>query len=379
MPRKPRKKYAAFISCASSDRLLAIAVKMMLDRLGLTVFVGDQDLRNLARSDWSAEIVAAIHASSSFLVIATQHGMNRKWVDFELGVAAGDGLPLYGATVATTARRDLNQLPGPQLLGYRLHDADELAQLLQAIGKAHGKEFPTAVVHDTAKSPEGLRVLTLARVRRVFIVGSPPRNCQIFNRLELAPQYHDGLSIVADDREPARREEALGRIATDVTRELLENGFHVRTCPDVPCVGESVAAAVYAWAARDPATVRERYSRGGVYNLEQQRPSKPEERTAFEEHIKEQRDFDLRNVDYLLILGGNEGTRDEFRAALRLGIKIIAIPSTGGTARIAYDEIHLAHPQPYEPGKNHWSYSCARQLARWILQDDGKGGLAAGT
>jgi hypothetical protein len=202
-------------------------------------------------------------------------------------------------------------------------------------------------------------VSTLAGRRSVFIAGSVPRDQAIL----------DGNSV---RNEPALRGEiALEYVAADIARALLCAGFDVASCPEVPRVGESVSMAANRWLAeQNEPEDSERYSIAGLYPIDRDRRAAmmgPRERTQWQRLFMAYRASYLQKYEWLLVVGGKDGTMEEIEAARKLSsVGVCLMPQFGGSVMEIWSTLKPEERGPLTPEDRIWDDSLRGRLVAFL-------------
>ncbi|MBI2650466.1 toll/interleukin-1 receptor domain-containing protein [Candidatus Woesearchaeota archaeon] len=79
------KSLRVFVSYATEDRFLAVALKRELEDFGIDVFLAHEDIT--PTTDWQATILATLKQCDIFLPLLTNNFSKSPWTDQETGVA----------------------------------------------------------------------------------------------------------------------------------------------------------------------------------------------------------------------------------------------------------------------------------------------------
>lgn len=365
MPKRLRKEYAVFLSFADPDRELATALHDLFNGLDLKAHFAPRDLPAQGSPDWRAAILAALRESACFLPLITRHSLRRPWVLFESGAAEAFGLKSFPSRVSGIRSQDTLVIPkAKERYLFDLADREGVKNLVLNIYR----EYRGAAALDRNRKTIELavhgndntnRVLLLAARRSVFIAGSLPADRSLLDRMRI------------QEERDIKGNEVLEWISKKITRRLLNDGFYVASCPEVPCVGYAVSAVANKWLAdADEPLDSERYSIGGLYPVDRQRrESKMSEREKLQwrKLFLQYRESYLKNHEWLLVLGGNEGTTEEIVAAERLRtIRICSVPSLGGAG---LDFFHRADAKgPLDERDSSWNVDVEDRLFRYLSQ-----------
>src|SRR4051794_13323297 len=83
-------KIHAFISHANGESELAklLQQRIVADFIGLVeVFVSSDGTSLVAGSDWLKEVTARLQDADIYIVLCSQHSLDRPWINIELGAA----------------------------------------------------------------------------------------------------------------------------------------------------------------------------------------------------------------------------------------------------------------------------------------------------
>jgi hypothetical protein len=312
-------KFVAFLSYADPDRSLVQCLAELFQKLGERVFFATKNLSESGSPKWREEIAAAVRDSACLVHISTRHSLRRPWVLYESGIADAYGVTRVCARVSNVVIRGMIELPGPEAYVYNLFETEHLKNLVvKVIHVAQGGDRDK-VEHRVAQAFGEIRavkntvkrICCLARTRWAFIAGNLPRG--------------------------ARRDMggALKAFVRELANALLNSGLNIVSCPQVKPVGLVAARLAVDWGLR-PDCDRETYRLGGIYPVDRMARTQDvsdEARKKWLEHLMTFRRSYLEDVEWLIVVGGNEGTFEEYEAASNLGgIRVVAIPCFGGAA-----------------------------------------------
>lgn len=85
--------YAVFLSHADGDRRLAILIKNLLSDLKISSFVAHEDLEK--GKVWEPTLIRTLKDSKILIILATKEVENSAWVNFEIGLAYENMVPLF--------------------------------------------------------------------------------------------------------------------------------------------------------------------------------------------------------------------------------------------------------------------------------------------
>jgi hypothetical protein len=330
--KRPRTRYAAFFSFADPDRPLVSRLHALFEELDHKTYFAPQNLPKAGSPRWRSEILRGLEASRCFIPIYTRHALKRPWVLFESGMAHALELVRFPARVSNVSIRDINEEPADDDLVFDLGDRESLKDLVVNVcvlaRKASRDHVERKLGPIIDRSPHAKAILRLARARWVFIAGNIPRGR--FRNPKMNPGYRS--------REYAAR---LHIFAEDLTIALLDAGFKVASCPQVDAVGGVAARAASRWVAEHDAAGQEPYQIGGLHPIDMfVRLGKMDEpvREHMRKFLRQYRKSYLTGKEWLVVLGGSEGTTEECDVARELKMRIMAFPCFGGAGRAAWDK-----------------------------------------
>jgi hypothetical protein len=321
------KKYAAFLSFAHPDKELVMCLKNLFRQLDKEVYFSLQELPKANKSkEWRKTIIDSIRNSSCFITIYTPHSLKREWVLYESGIADAFKIQRLPARVSSVLPSEIEDLPNPGAFVYDLSDKDSLANLITKVCVIVGEEessYALEVLNVVHNSPLAERIYHLSRTRWVFIAGNYPDNAALptsgLNWFTTREDYLDRLK----------------KFCKMLTETLLREGFSVSACPQVEVVGMHVISEAVAFlddvAGQHPMHVD--FSIGGIHPIDREARNSSLSDTAkrkWIDHIMGFRKSYLSNQEWLILIGGNEGTKEEYAAAKASKIKIMTIPCFGG-------------------------------------------------
>lgn len=323
-------KYAAFLSFANSDRELVYSLHKLFEEVGLTTYFAPEELPKRGSDEWRKTILNSMKDCQCVIPVLTRHSILRPWVLYEIGAADMQGLPIYRARTVDITSTQLQQMPGTDGYAFNLSDEQNLKDLiLKVCEHSRGADFRNNVEKMVTKLLEedklAYKIRELSSLRKVFIGGSPPTNREHLDKLKIKNESSTG-------------NELLGEVVKNFTKNLLEEGFFVSSCPDTSVVGVSVAKAAIDWAKKNGKKLTECYSIQGNLQLICDESDETGLLHVLESGFMESRKQYLKDYEYLVVFGGNSRSMLECRAARELGtVKIIPVPCIGGTALEIYN------------------------------------------
>lgn len=328
------KKHDVFISFAEPDRMLAEKLSELLRALGLSWFFAPRNLPRDSPNDWQKGILEeGLEQSRCFIPIFTRQSLHRRWVLFEAGAAAALKLKFLVTHVDGVEDKEINLFPyAHHLIHFKLYEEQHLKDLVTNIQRAKTDSHAnldsfSSKVDTVFVERRSLVDAVLCRARRrwVFIAGNRPEGRNPGNSVDM---------------------KHLKKVVELLSTRLIEAGFNISACPQVKPVGKIALEAAQKWMATDapcPVTgCRVDYEIAGIYPIDQElRRTKLKDRhiqTRWREHLLEFRMSYLSDKDWLILIGGNRGSIEEFEAVDRLnedshGIKVCFITCFGGAAK----------------------------------------------
>lgn len=362
------EKFAAFLSFADTDRALVAELRELFSDVDLKTYFAPDNLPKGGTPAWKDAILNSIRNSSCFVPILTRNSISRPWVLYECGAADILRIPNYPGRVAGITKADIAKVPGPDAFVYDLYELGSLTNLVLTVfrtvrGGQITKENEELVKLRVESSPHTRAIMSKARIRWIFIAGSLPK----------VPGHIDRMTV--ENRPDLHGQEVLVHITEEITQSLLDAGFSISSCSEVPVVGSVVARQVTRWMCDKGPSEIERYRIGGLYPIDRQtreRDLSPRERKLWTELFMEFRKSYLRNHEWLIVLGGNEGTEEEVEAANDLGsVRVCTVPAIGGTGLKVWEEQATGIRGPFSLEMTKWK-TCYRDELVKYLQSESK-------
>lgn len=344
------QEYPVFLSFADPDMKLAEALHRVLLQIGVNSFCAPEAPSRGMPTQWPSGILdKGIGLSRCVVLLCTPNSLTRPWVLFELGAAAALRKDCFCACVQSVKDSEIDAIPDPfRAFHYRLNDKNRLKDLLGHIGtSALGQEDEKlqydidslfASQHQTVRD-----LMSLASERWVFIAGNVPRK---------------------GTKTSATRKRHLRTFVRDMTAQLLRSGFSVTACPQVKPVGKVALDAAESFVAGRGAavpfgTVSVDYDIGGLYPVDRYIRRKPfgsaRTQSKWQEHLMTFRRSYLQKHEWLVLVGGTEGTTEEYEAVQTLNkdrrtqIRTYPIPCFGGSAREIFQTLRHLHSSYLKP------------------------------
>ena len=263
----------------------------------------------------------------------TRNTLRRSWVIYETGAADALNIERIPDRVAGIAHHEIAMIPGEQRFAHDLFDRQSVEDLVvKGLRKSRGLEAQHEQAYRKAlRDREELnRLIELASERWVFIAGNLPES-------EYSTRYPRSMSV--EGKEYGSLD--VSRFVTrQVTTLLLESGFSVASCANIESVGLEVMNAAHTWMEGRKVNRIDNYRIGGLYPIDRAVRGEvaSQQREYFEKTIAQFLASYLKLNEWLLILGGNTGTWEEFEAAKNLeGLRVAAIPAFGGGSQETMD------------------------------------------
>ncbi len=334
------KEYDVFISYAEPDKALAKTLHDLLAELGLRSFFAREDIGKIMTSGWRKSIFKqGIKKSYCFVPIWTRESLNRTWVVFEAGAAeAIASVHCLCTKVAGITDAEIYTIPNTyDQHHHALFTIQGLKNLLFDINKKLPKEerlHSSKIDHIFVEGSENVSTLvSLASIRWAFIAGNTPE------KIKSKPK-----NVKSSFTKKVKS------FLTTLSEKMLENGFSLSACPQVGDVEKVVLKTAQKWISKKPPTYKDvDYEIAGIYPIDRDvRRSKDKiyhDPSKWQEHLIKFRKSYLENKEWLILVGGNQGTLEEYKAVVDLcneqsvKIKTYPIPCFGGTARSIFEEL----------------------------------------
>lgn len=319
------KRYAAFLSFATPDRVLVKNLSELFRSIDLDVYFAPEGLPRRGSEAWRAAILDAIRESHCIIPVLTPQSIKRAWVLYEIGAADCIGLPIIKGRTAGVSPSDLQKMPGTDAFAYSLGDEDNLRDLILKVCEiSKGNKFRNNVeglIDQVIQANENSKIIRALSVKRkVFIGGSVPSNKELLNK----------MSVQEANR---KEDDLLAKIVKEITVRLLDNGFIVSSCPDVSVVGRTVAEGAFEWCEKKGKELSEVYSMQGMLFTSDERLTEEALVNALRHGFISTRKKYLKDHEFFIVIGGNERAELECKAARELGtVKLLPIGCFGGTA-----------------------------------------------
>lgn len=331
------KRYTAFISYAHADVKLAEYLKSLFTFMGHQAYFAPVALKEDAGEEFSSKVVEGISQSHCIVPIYTRNSLDRRWVMYELGVADAIGLPRFPVRVAQVSPEEAN-LPGKDVQIFKLFNRDDLIDLFtnaiclrdNPTGDRYLKvQIKESVTGWLATRSETDKIIKMAETRWIFIAGSLPEILRLGDT-EQAGRIKTELDF----------NKRVGDFLSKMTVSLLEAGFSLTSCPQVQNVGKIVTGEAIAWTSQCREKTN-RYRIGGIYPIDRdlrQLDIDDVFKAVWKEHLLEFRKRYMESHEWLIIIGGNEGTHEEYLAAREMHVNVFPLPCFGGIGQYLWNK-----------------------------------------
>lgn len=385
--KKRENKMKMFISHSQRDKDIAIKFQTLFEEFGeywmpqtdVEIFLSSNFSNDQRKTDeWKTNFEKHLDESSIFVVLVSPKSLNSRWVLYETGYVS--------AKNASRESSDRNKI---KIFQIGIGGVSPEACLLNDIymESIEGYESIIKICKDifgvTEKLAKGWykgnresieELLMLCTERCVYFVGSKPKNES--NKGEWKQSFVDNFlkNLTTKLLEPKDEE--------------LKKQFKVASFPSVDEVGKKVFITAIATNHSD------KYEVAGLYGFDKKPNDKDlkklDERT-WKETLNKYRELYLKNKSSMIIIGGNEHTKDEFEVANDLGhIEIFPIPCMGGFGKELYEEkqkdgwifekfkhpCHICYENGYYRDKNKNETNCkqitqfAERLGQYMFIDE---------
>lgn len=163
------------------------------------------------------------------------------------------------------------------------------------------------------------------------------------------------------------------KFVSDLTASLLQRGFSIASCPQVEDVGKVVSSAYLDYRRRHR-TEEAHYRIGGLYPVDRFAREESDLESELQEkwmlHLHEFRKSYSADVECLVLVGGNVGTMEEYRAAKELKTKVVMVPFFEGTAYHLWKEASEIQQKPYEGWRKDEKAKPAKEITEFLYGSD---------
>jgi hypothetical protein len=265
---------------------------------------------------------------------------------------------------------EIDMLPALEGLVYDLSDRNSLTQLLVNVSKTGGNVkrqddifIRNYIAKDQNKESKFAIIQKKSMARWVFVAGNIPIKIKSLSK-----------------RENTKYKKEIEAFSGNLSEQLLADGFCIAACPQVPQVGFKVIEAALKINSKnkkgdiinpvefkfrgvhpiDPPMASGSPLVEGVKDLENE----------WHNHIMEFRGSYLKDQEWLIVIGGNQGTRDEYQAAKECKegrVKVFAVPCFGGKSKEIWGEDSSSRHAPCAECKNGKNGSCGAEGIKKIV------------
>jgi hypothetical protein len=195
----PDDTCSIFISHASVDDEIARSLKQYLGKAfpGHNIFVSSdpEDLR--PGDEWVPKILAALETAKVVLVLATDRGLDRKWVWFEAGRTWFSGITMLPCCIGKTRKGNLIA-PFSGRMGLNIDEMSDVKVLFERLGGMFGK--PASNVDFDTVAKDMIRLDVRADERKKII--QDPFATEMINNIErrmktLSPAEQETIRLFA--------------------------------------------------------------------------------------------------------------------------------------------------------------------------------------
>lgn len=322
-----------FISHSQQDRNVAFEFKKWFENFGnhwlpetgekVSVFLSSKLSNDQYQSEqWQDNFQKHLAKSSVVVILVTPKSINSRWVQYETGYAMAIAnaknkkIPIFQIGIRGVS-------PEKILLGRNYVHFVKTGKDIQSLWATLFK-VPNTLAEGwyNANSKDIAKLINLCNERCVYFVGSKPKG-------DL-------------DEEKWKEGGFVENFLNRLTIGLLKKGSRVSSYPTVKELGERVYYAAKDFEDNDVKGI-DLYEISGLYNFDkplETSKKEPIELKTWIDYLSEFREHYLENKDSVIIVGGNDHTKEECEVAEKLGyIELFPIPCMGGYAKKKYEEI----------------------------------------
>lgn len=376
-----------FISHSQRDKEVAKRFKEVFDNFGTSwmpnstnvdVFLSsDISIEQRKTDQWKVNFEKNLEESSVFVILISPKSLNSRWVQYETGYVSAknasrttdEKIRIYQIGIGGVAEEEC-LLSDTYVKNIEDHESiikicTDIFEVSPVLARGWYK-INRQVVED---------LLIRCTERCVYFVGSIPKDVSDSDKEEwksFAGNFLKNLTkeLLAPKNEELRR---------------LKLRFKVASFPSVDEVGKKVFITAISNNCAD------KYEVAGLYGFDKKPDDKDLEKLdekTWKETLNKYRELYLRNKSSMIVIGGNNHTKDEYEVAQKLGhIEIFPIPCMGGFGKEQFEQDKqkdewkfekFDHPcrACYESGryKNQGSCNCfpefAMRLGKYIYIDE---------
>jgi len=323
------KKNIAFISYSRKDKELANDIRHLLEQtidhfnLSDKVFM-DKDLYNYDEK-WRKGIIKGLEESHCIIPIFTTNSINQSsWISFELGASEVYNIPKFPIV---TAGVDVRDIPCCDSQAYCLINVENVYNFVRKILELKNSLLNEKKLEDYIFDNSCVkRIIKKSRERWVYIIGSKP-------------EFND-----EQDKEKLW-EKKVDSFLTKLTHKLFEKGYSLTSFPIVKHVGEVVIReTAYKNKVKN-------YKIAGLYSIDKELRNLSQrydiDESNWKDILSNFRKTYLDDKEFIIIIGGKEGTREEYSAAKSMNInnKFIPLPCFYGFGEKLWTDEYTPNPQ----------------------------------
>lgn len=327
-----------FISHSQRDKEIAKRFKDVFDNFGTSwmpnsinvdVFLSSDISIEQRKTDlWKENFEKNLEESSVFVVLISSKSLNSRWVQYETGYVSA---------------KNASRTPDKKIRIYQIGiggvSEKECLLMDTYMKKIEDYESIVKICTDIFEVPPVLArgwyiinrqvvedLLIRCTERCVYFVGSVPKN--------------------VSDSDKVKWNSFTGHFLKKLTKELLapedeklsqqKIRFKVASFPSVDEVGKNVFITAISTNHAD------KYEVAGLFGFDKKPDDKDLERLdekTWKETINRYRELYLKNKSSMIVIGGNNHTKDEYEVAKKLGhIELFPIPCMGGFGREQFEQ-----------------------------------------
>ena len=319
------KKDIAFISYSSDDKKLSEDISLLLSSARNHLNLNGEIVMDkyIQSEEWRKEILESISNSDWFIPIFTKNSINSPWVNFEVGIAKAKGVKV-SPIISRTIRAEQITCCDSQALC--LDNDENINIFLAKVFNFKKGSDKSELDNFIAQSPLVQRVKNRFLERWVYIIGSKP-------------EFND-----EQDKEKLW-EKKVDSFLTKLTHKLFEKGYSLTSFPIVKHVGEVVIReTAYKNKVKN-------YKIAGLYSIDKELRNLSQrydiDESNWKDILSNFRKTYLDDKEFIIIIGGKEGTREEYSAAKSMNInnKFIPLPCFYGFGEKLWTDEYTPNPQ----------------------------------
>ena len=327
-----------FISHSQRDKEVAKRFKEVFDNFGTSWMPNSTNIDVFLSSDisieqrktdlWKENFEKNLEESSVFVVLISPKSLNSRWVQYETGYVSAKNasrtsdkkIRIYQIGIGGVSEEEclLNDTYVKKIEDHEsiIKICTDIFEVSPVLARGWYK-INRQVVED---------LLIRCTERCVYFVGSVPKD--------------------VSDADKDKWKSFAGNFLKELTKELLapknkelrqqELRFKVASFPSVEEVGKTVFITAISNNHAN------KYEVAGLYGFDKKPDDKDLEKLdekTWKETLNKYRELYLKNKSSMIVLGGNNHTRDEYEVAIKLGhIEIFPIPCMGGFGKERFEQ-----------------------------------------